>query len=322
MTDICNVWCVSDGKTGHVNQVRGLLAALRQRIQLDCHKIEAVSRWQAGWGYLKSRDIADRVLPPPDLILCAGSKTHLTALAARRARGGRVVVLLRPSLPLAWFDLCIVPTFDDVPASPRVVTTRGPLTEISYSPRTDEQRGLILLGGPSRHHQWSDRLVARQIEKIVSADASVQWNVLTSRRTPRSTERTVADLKWDNVHLLRFDQSPPDALPQLLAQAAQAWITRESVSMTYEALASGAAVGLIDLPQRRANRAFRAVECLVDAQAVTTFSAWQAGRPLVRPAPFANEAEYCADQLLERLPELQRFRFRLTGESVERRKAS
>lgn len=322
MTDTCNIWCVSDGKTGHVNQMRGLLAALRRRIHLDCHTISAVGRWQAGWNLLRPQQSVEPELSPPDLILCAGSKTHLAALAARRARGGRVVVLLRPSLPLAWFDLCIVPTFDDVPASPRVVTTRGPLTEISYSSRTDEQRGLILLGGPSRHHQWSDRLVARQIEKIVSTDASVQWNVLTSRRTPRSTERIVADLKSDHVHLLRFDQSPPDALPQLLAQAAQAWITRESVSMTYEALASGTAVGLIDLPRRRENRAFRAVQCLVEAGSVTTFSAWQAGRPLVRPAPFANEAEYCAEELLERLPELQRFRLPLSGTSIERRMAS
>ena len=69
-------------------------------------------------------------LPTPDLLLGAGHHTHLSLLAARRIRGGKVVVLMRPSLPPGLFDLCLIPEHDAPPARPNVLATRGALNRI------------------------------------------------------------------------------------------------------------------------------------------------------------------------------------------------
>ena len=51
----------------------------------------------------------------------------------------------------------------------------------------------------------------------------------------------------------------PDWLPAQLARAGQAWATADSVSMVYEALTAGAAVGILDVPRQRASRISRDV---------------------------------------------------------------
>lgn len=308
MDDSCIIWYISDGKTGHVNQMRGLVAALRERIKLATHLVEAPSRWRSALDCLQARYPLGDKLPNPDLILCAGSSTHLSALAARRARGGRLVVMMTPSLPIAWFDLCVIPEFGGVPAGPRVILTRGPLSEVKFSPNSAEDRGLILVGGPSRHHDWSDDLVLEQIGAVVTRDGGVRWRVLTSRRTPLSMEQRLRALSHENVELVPVTEAPPGTVPRYLAEASKVWVTKESVSMTYESLTAGAGVGLIHLPHRKRNRAFKGIQRLIDDGSVTTFEAWQAGQPLVRSRAFPNEAGRCADEVLQRLPDLDRFR--------------
>jgi len=91
-------------------------------------------------------------------------------LAARRAHGGRVVVLMKPSLPLRCFDLCIVPEHDNVAPRANVLSTLGPLNVIEPAAQKLERQGLILLGGPSKHHRWSDRKMLDCIESIVRHD--------------------------------------------------------------------------------------------------------------------------------------------------------
>src|SRR5690606_9436172 len=97
----------------------------------------------------------------PHLIVAAGHATHLPALAARRARGGRAIVLMRPTLPTPLFDLCLVPEHDLLSLSGRlnrfrVVPTRGVLNPFEASADADQTTGLVLIGGPSKHHGWSD----------------------------------------------------------------------------------------------------------------------------------------------------------------------
>ena len=38
---------ITDGIIGHLNQLKGLVAALEQKISVDVHWIEVKSRWQA-----------------------------------------------------------------------------------------------------------------------------------------------------------------------------------------------------------------------------------------------------------------------------------
>jgi len=83
---LLTVWIVSDGKPGHVNQSLGLAEALARATTTETHRLPALPAWRA-WLALLLKHAPGTSLPSPDLIVGAGHATHLTLLAARRARG-------------------------------------------------------------------------------------------------------------------------------------------------------------------------------------------------------------------------------------------
>ncbi len=104
-----HIWWFRDGRAGHERQAKALIDALGRLRPVTL--LEAAPLGLAD----VARAAARRLWPaeaPPDLVLGAGHDTPPSLLAARRARGGRAVVLMRPSLPLAWFDLCVLPRHD------------------------------------------------------------------------------------------------------------------------------------------------------------------------------------------------------------------
>ncbi|MDQ2694705.1 MAG: mitochondrial fission ELM1 family protein, partial [Pseudomonadota bacterium] len=107
------IWRFSDGRPGHDNQSLGLAEALARLMPVQVFTLAPLPPLPALAGLLTGRAPAALRLPAPDLILGAGHRTHLSLLAARRSRGGRAVVLMSPSLPLRWFDLCLIPEHDD-----------------------------------------------------------------------------------------------------------------------------------------------------------------------------------------------------------------
>ncbi|MFN3595388.1 MAG: ELM1/GtrOC1 family putative glycosyltransferase, partial [Thiobacillaceae bacterium] len=110
------LWRLIDGKPGHEKQSLGLAQALQRLAAARWYDVRvhgtAFASVRAALQWALRRFPAGHGLPAPDLILAAGHATHLPALAARRAYGGRIVVLMRPSLPLALFDLCLIPAHD------------------------------------------------------------------------------------------------------------------------------------------------------------------------------------------------------------------
>ena len=108
------VWRFSDGRRGHDNQSLGLIEALSTLLSLEVHTVEIAACSIGVIDFFRRRFPAADNLPAPQLIIGAGHATHWPMLAARRERGGRIVVLMKPSLPRAWFDLCIIPKHDGV----------------------------------------------------------------------------------------------------------------------------------------------------------------------------------------------------------------
>ena len=94
----CIIWQIHDHKPGHMNQMRGLSTALADRMPVEIHKIAAPPRLTCWQGLLSNRFPPGIGLPKPDLIFGAGHRTHLAVLAARRAFGGRSVILMKPTL--------------------------------------------------------------------------------------------------------------------------------------------------------------------------------------------------------------------------------
>lgn len=292
------VWRFSDGKAGHDNQSQGLADALNRLRPVEIITLDPlpiVMALSALWG---GRRVPWHDLPAPDIVLGAGHRTHLSLLAARRMRGGKAIVLMRPSLPLCLFDLCLIPAHDASPARLNVQVTRGALNRIQPSINLESTRGLLLIGGPSAHFTWDNPSLYRQIAAIIAADPAIYWTLTTSRRTPRNFLEHLACA--ERLTVIPVTETGPDWLPAQLACAGRAWVTADSVSMVYEALTAGAAVGVLEVPSRRRSRVSRGLEQLAAEGWVTFFTEWSRDHRLRRPCEIFNEAERCARWIIER----------------------
>lgn len=294
------IWCFLDGKPGHEKQSLGLTQALGRHVAVKIHDIAVKSPLAGLKDWLIGRFPAGQGLPDPHLLIGAGHRTHFALLAARRARGGRAVLLMRPSLPLRLFDLCLIPEHDQPPEQAGVVATRGALNAVSPSRRHDPKRGLILVGGPSGHYAWDSPDIARQINEIIGKSPQVDWQLTTSRRTPADFLAALAAPYPANLAIHPGDATPPGWLEATLTTAGQAWVSEDSVSMLYEALTAGCAVGLLQVPKRRDNRVVRGVERLIRDGWVMPFATWRPEQPLVAAPELFDEADRCARLILGR----------------------
>jgi len=292
------VWAFTDGKPGHENQTQGLLAALRDRLQIDDYRIH-VADCRAGLAScLTGRAAFGQELPDPDLLVGAGRATHLPLLNARRMRGGRTVVLMKPTLPTAWFDLCVIPAHDRPRHRDNILVTHGVLNRVRHRAHRETGTGLILVGGPSAHVRWSGERVIAQVREVVARVPERHWTLATSRRTPADFI-TRLDADPARLGVVPWEQTGPDWLPEMLERAAEVWVTQDSVSMVYEALTSGAAVGLLAVPWRSVrDRLARGVAQLAKDGLVTAFADWRQGRALCTPAEPFDEAARCAAWLV------------------------
>ena len=299
MTRALVVWQWRDGKRGHERQCAGLVQALGERLPLSYHVLDVprpgLRRFAA---FVAGVVRAGAALPSPDLIVGAGRACQWPLLAARRARGGRAIYLMRPQLPVACFDLCIVPRHDRPPPASNVFVSDGPLNPMRAAATRDSMLGLILLGGPSAHYRWDDDALAAQIDLLLALHPDLTWYASDSRRSPLALGRRLAargDLIFKSHH-----DTPDEWLPAQLARAAQAWVSTDSVAMVYEAFSAGAAVGLLEVPARRADRITAIATDLRARGLVTTL-----GAPHRTVAPPAlAEAARCAELILTRWPDL------------------
>jgi hypothetical protein len=290
------IWVVSDGKPGHVNQSMGLAEALARATPSQIVQLPALPPLRAWIAWMSGR-LPSVPASPPDLIIGAGHTTHVTLLAARRAHGGRTVVLMKPSLPRRWFDLCILPQHDGIAADAHTLVTEGALNRVRPAPDRDSRRGLLLIGGQSKHFKWDSDAIQVQIKSILARTPDTQWTLTTSRRTPANFLALLP--QHPNLTIVPHTATARGWLPAQLSQCRTVWVTPDSASMVFEALTAGADVGVFDLPVNPGSRVGRAIAHLADAQRVTRFANWCAHgtlRPNTHPLA---EADRCAAWVLE-----------------------
>ena len=299
------VWLLRDGKRGHENQVLGLAEGLERRRNarvesiLLPHDESLAARWK------RLRD-ALRTTAWPSLLIGAGHATHLGLLySARRCRAPSVV-LMKPSLPAFLFDFVVMPRHDlaaggDGRRGERYLLTQGAINRVRYDPARKESLGLILVGGPSREHGWNPDELSDSIRAVVESEPDRGWVLTNSRRTPPGfVERLRANAP--GVECREATETGPDWLPDQLARAETVWVTRDSVSMIYEALTAGARVGLLDVPLRgKPGKLTRGVEELVREGWVTPWERWRETRELPPSPGLLNEADRIAGELAKRL---------------------
>lgn len=295
-----NIWHFLDGKAGHENQVIGLIQALQERTSVSIYSILSLPTTKAAWHLLRGSFPQVSALPRPHLLIGAGHQTHLSLLAARRAYGGRIIVLMKPTLPLSLFDLCIIPEHDNPPNRSNVFVTKGTVNRIRPSLLPRQRRGLILVGGHSEHFDWQNQTIIQQIKQLVLETPTLHWTLTISRRTPPNFLSMLETNVLPLLTVMPFDKTQPHAVPEALSQCEQAWITPDSVAMVYEALTSGAPVGVFDLVPRTAHsNVYRGLQQLIQAQMVQTFQGWQKTKKIFLPKAQLHEAARVSEWMVQ-----------------------
>ena len=293
--DPLTLWLIGDGKPGHENQSLGLAEAIQRRVACEIHRISIVGKG-GFFGRIRAALAAGTKLPKPDFIIAAGHATHLPLLWLARKYSAKSIVLMRPSLPLRCFDLCIAPSHDfpNKPTRKNLILTRGAINRVhaSDSPKTGK---LILIGGPSKTHGWDGEAMLDMLAKITLGDG---WQLTDSRRAPEGF-LDQARVRLEGLEIFSCQQTPLDWLPSKLREADEVWVSEDSVSMIYEALSSGARVGLLSVPRlNRSSRVLRGIDELVEERFLTPFSAWQNVGHLRAAPETLNEAARCAGIVL------------------------
>jgi mitochondrial fission protein ELM1 len=292
------IWLLGDGKPGHENQAHGLAAALARLRPCALHPISLAEN-RGLWSRWRTAVRSAAALPKPDLILAAGHTTHPSLLGLARKYRVPSIVLMRPSLPLAWFDLCVAPAHDfkHPPAEANVLTTIGALNRVVVNASTPRHGGLLLVGGPSATHAWSADELLDSLATISQAGGG-PWKLTDSRRTPPGFLGQVRQ-RLPAVTVFPHVETPREWLPACLAEAAEVWVTEDSVSMVYEALSSGARVGLLPVPRKKHDsRVLRGLDRLLDEGFVTPYARWHHTRQLAAPPYTLREADRCAQAIL------------------------
>lgn len=292
------IWRLTDGKPGHEKQTLGLAHALLRNRAGECCDLPVPSRSVSLMQWMRGRFPTGANLPAPDILLAAGHATHFALLAARRAYGGKAVVLMKPSLPLALFDLCVIPEHDNPPDRSNVIAIRGVLNDVQTSTTPSPNQGLMLIGGVSSHYVWDDAVVSAAVSAIASATPRITWQLTTSRRTPATFLPSLPQPLPSNLRLIPHNETGPGWLETALAAAGQVWVTEDSVSMLYEALTAGAGVGLLRLVHAHDSRVRIGVEKLVAEGWVTPFDSWCTRTSLSPPTRPFNEANRVSNRIL------------------------
>lgn len=268
------IWRFVDGKPGHMQQSLGLVQALARRMPVEVLEFDVQAQPVGFVDWVAGRFPAGLAKRRPQLLVGAGHATHWALLAARRAVGGRAVVLMKPSLPPFLFDLVVAPEHDGLRANARVLVTQGVLNPMRPG-RKVAGSVLVLLGGDSKHAAWDERAVREQVDAVVAMAASDGHScvIADSRRTPPGFSAQLAE-RYGSAFQPWAD-CPRGWLAEKLAVTATVWVSEDSASMVYEALSAGCRVGILRLPAAdRSSRVLAGVERLAASGAVMRFGDW------------------------------------------------
>tara|TARA_R110002096_G_scaffold263262_2_gene456857 strand:+ start:35049 stop:35954 length:906 start_codon:yes stop_codon:yes gene_type:complete len=294
-----NIWRFTDSKPGHDSQSIGLCDAIGRLTTVSCFDIDVSSIFVNFSHFLFKKFPPGNTLPDPDFIIGAGHGTHISMLAARNARNGKIIVLMKPSLPLSFFNHCVIPKHDLVSEKSNIITTIGALSPVQFNKNKLSDRGLILLGGLSKHHQWDDESINGQINKIIGANPNIKWTIANSPRTPEITSKKIQNTTNTNLEILDYSETSTAEIRKHIFDAGTIWVTQDSVSMIYESLSSGASVGLIELQNKNSAKAENTIRTLISENSLTPFGKWEKYRSLSPGSPDFDEANRCAKLLLD-----------------------
>lgn len=293
------LWVVTDEKPGHRSQQEGLVERLQALAPFEVHWL-AVDQLSVSLADVLLRRRVRPDLPVPDWILGAGAGTHSLILKLKHIFRAKSILLMKGAFPAALFDANITPLHDNPPSRDNVLPTTGVMNPVlpRYEGR-DAATGTFLIGGLNDHFAWDDAAVIGQVENICRAQPGVQWTLTDSRRTPDSFLPSLQAKNLPNLTLISWKDTPRGWIKQQLDQTGQLWVTRDSVSMVYECITSGAPTGLLELQPLRSSRVVKDMKHVLEQGWVQDFAHWDLQQPLPVSKTRLWEADRAARWLLQ-----------------------
>ncbi|MFH3940678.1 mitochondrial fission ELM1 family protein [Acinetobacter nosocomialis] len=262
---------VSDGKAGHRSQALGLFQAMQRQQanatfeEVSINDLPIISLIKALFSSKNSL-----LQQAPDFIFGVGSHTHFRVwLLGKIFKKAKTVILMKPNLPIVWFDYAVIPEHDGILSNERVIVTRGALNPIRNENRHQAGRILIALGGSSKRHQWNHEKVLLSVQKIVECNSNSEIILTTSRRTPVGFIDILKQQSFAKcLQIFQVEQTPQGWIFEEMQKAEAVWVTEDSVSMIYEALTAGCRVGVIAMDRLKQDRITNSVDILLEKKLI------------------------------------------------------
>lgn len=263
------VWVFHDQRPGHLNQLQGLISRLSVHHECVFHWFD-VSKNRFKLTHILFTPNTFNKLVKPNLILGAGHSTHLSVLFAGLKYQAFTTLIMKPSLPIRFFNAVICPKHDGVANSKTVLNTFGPLNNINRNEvacsKKDASAKLILIGGDSKHYIFDSKSVAQQVQILCNQEPDSHWLISNSPRTPESMNTILNDLDIQNLSFHSYQDKNFGPLNERLLETNFTWVTPDSMSMIFEALTAGSKVELFNLEAKseaKKNRIVRQVDQLI-----------------------------------------------------------
>ena len=254
MKKIKIIWRLLDGRKGHEKQSLALVRSLKEQSRCRIFDINIQDLENPFLALIFKKNNLNKGLIKPDIAIGAGHKTHFHLLAIKRYFGAKIVVIMKPSLPLKLFDLCVIPQHDDVKSVSNVFITNTTLVNFNLNTKKKEDMALFLIGGPSKHFYWNSKKLLEQIKNISKKFKFKKLLITTSRRTPIDFIDEFNRLKIRNIKLYEYTKTANDWLDKNIIRAKNIWVTNDSYSMLIEAIASGASTDILELKIKKKSK--------------------------------------------------------------------
>lgn len=255
------IWVLLGARTGDNNQALALAEALELPFevkQLDYNALQSLSVWMPPTAAsLTKAAKAGLKAPWPELVIAIGRRSVPVARWIKAKSGGRtkLVRIGHPRIDPKLFDLVVTTRQYPVPPGGNVVLLPVAMSRFVEPPQPNASERaflkhagrfrLVAIGGATKY--WT--LPVERIIEAVERPFNGSVVAVTSRRTdPAILERLRA---MPGIWLVD-GASPSFAL--LLAEAAEIFVTGDSVSMLSEAVLAGKPVALIPIEQDEKGR--------------------------------------------------------------------
>ena len=239
-----HVYWFQDSKIGHLNQVQALLDELSQENELTITKIQCPERSILNWlkSFLPSAPIENQK-DGLTLLIGAGHSTYpqilKTQQTLKKTENLLSVAILKPSFNANAFDLICAPEHD-YPSTKQpnnVHIFKGSLATTSLAAPAPN-KGIIGLGGLSKHYDFDSELVSKQIEYVLTTHPHHHFHIYNSRRTPFLLSQAIKDMskEFQNFTFVDMESAEAKSFQEDLQTSELKFVTPDSSNLVFEAL--------------------------------------------------------------------------------------